>query len=78
MGVDARVSLCTLGAAESGVVLCTLGDGVMVSGIGSARFNCSARVSNALRTGSPAVNEGVVGEGGCVKMLIISPAACLR
>jgi hypothetical protein len=78
MGADARVSLCTLGAAESGVDLCTLGNRVMVSGIGSARFNCSARVSNALRTGSPAVSEGVVGEGGCVKILIIFPAACFR
>ena len=50
----------------------------MVVCIGSARFNCSARVSSALRTGSPADSEGVVEEGGCVKMVMMSPAACFR
>ena len=33
---------------------------------------------SALRTGSPACKVGVVGDCGCVRMVIISLAACRR
>jgi hypothetical protein len=59
----------------------TLGDGGSVrtgSGILSTRLSCHANVSKALRTGSPASKLGVVVDGGCVRIVIISVAACLR
>ena len=59
----------------------TLGDGASVrtgSGILSTRLSCLANVSKALRTGSPASKLGVVVDGGCVRIVIISVAACLR
>ena len=59
----------------------TLGVGVAVgrgSGILSILFNCVANVSSALRTGSPASKLGVVVDGGAVKMVMISTAACFR
>ena len=46
--------------------------------IGCVLFNCSAKVSRALRTGSPAESEDVVDDGGAVSIDIISSAACLR
>ena len=59
-----------------------LGDGLScvgnASGIFSILFNCVARVTRALRTGSPACNLGVVVEGGSVRMEIISLAACRK
>ena len=48
------------------------------SGIVSILFNCFANVSKALRTGSPASELGVVVDGGFVRMVMISVAACLR
>ena len=35
-------------------------------------------MSNAFLTGSPASKLGVVVDGGCVKMVMMSVAACLR
>ena len=67
-GGGANESLYTLGDVESGISSCILGDGVLVLLIGLARFNSSARVSNALRAGSPIGSESVVGEGGFVKI----------
>ena len=64
-----------------GSTLSTLGNdiwGVGCSGILSIRFNWVANVMSALRTGSPACKIGVVVDGGCVSMVIISLAACLR
>ena len=59
----------------------TLGVSVSIltgSGIVSILFNCFANVSKALRTGSPASKLGVVVDGGFVRMVMISVAACLR
>ena len=42
------------------------------------RFRLVARLSNALRIGSPACKEGVVVDGGFAKMVIISVAACCK
>ena len=65
----------------NGAVGSTLGGAVSIltgSGIVSILFNCFANVSNALRTGSPASKLGVVVEGGFVKIVMISVAACFR
>ena len=71
-GGGASESSCTLGDVESGASSCTLGHEVLIYvvlfGIDPVLFNCSARVSNALRTGSPTVSEGVVGDGGLVQI----------
>ena len=48
------------------------------SGRVSILFSCVASSSNAFLTGSPACNVGVVVEGGLVRMVIMSVAACLR
>ena len=40
--------------------------------------SCVANVSNAFLTGSPASKLGVVVDGGFVKMVMISVAACFR
>ena len=59
----------------------TLGGGASVmsgSGIFSTRLSCFANVSKALRTGSPASKLGVVVDGGFVRIVIISVAACFR
>ena len=37
-----------------------------------------ARLNNALQIGSPVCKEGVVVDGGCVKMVIMSVAACCK
>ena len=61
---------------------CALGYGVTwagcYGGIVSRRFNCSASIMSALQTGSPACNEGDVVEGGCVRILVMSSAACRK
>ena len=59
----------------------TLGVGVSTltgSGIASILFNCVASVSNAFRTGSPASKLGEVVDGGCVRRVMISVAACFK
>ena len=59
----------------------TLGDACtsgVISGIGCTLFNCVASVNRAFLTGSPAARLGVVVDGGCVRMDMMSPAACLR
>ena len=48
------------------------------SGRVSILFSCVANSSNAFLTGSPACNVGVVVDGGLVRMVIMSVAACLR
>ena len=82
-GTDALA--CTLRDAVTGVFSCvssgTLGDaigGLMGCGMGCILFSCVARVSNALRTGSPACRLGAVVEGGCVRMVVMSEAACFK
>ena len=42
------------------------------------RFSCVASVTSAFHTGSPAAKLGVVVDGGCDKMVIMSPAACTK
>ena len=67
---------CALGA--NGI---TLGGDVSImtgSGIFSTRLSCFANVSKALRTGSPASKLGVVVDGGFVRIVMISVAACFR
>ena len=69
---------CVFARVASGI---TLGDGASArtgSGILSIRLSCFANVSKALRTGSPASKLGVVVDGGCVRIVIMSVAACLR
>ena len=63
----------------------TLGDDtgfswVLEGKVGSCctQFRLVARSSNALQIGSPACKERVVVDGGCVKMLITSVAACCK
>ena len=59
----------------------TLGDAwisVDISGIGCTRFNCVASVNRAFLTGYLTARLGVVAEGGCVKIYMMSPAACFR
>ena len=63
----------TLGDASLGVMF-TVSAGL----IDSALFNCVAISRSALRTGSPADNDGVVVDGGLVKSSIISSAACFK
>ena len=48
------------------------------SGNGSICFNCDDNSSKAFLTGSPADREGSVVDGGFVKMVVISVAACFR
>ena len=43
--------------------------------IGPIFFNCVARSCRACHTGSPALREGMVGDGGCVSKWIISDVA---
>ena len=76
---------CTLGDAATGVCSCvgsgTLGDaagGSIAGGMGSILLSCVASVGNVLRTGSPACRLGAVVEGGCVRMVIMSEAACFK
>jgi hypothetical protein len=75
----------TLGSGIVGGDSTTLGDvllGVVfivsVGLIESALFNCVAISRRALRTGSPADNDGVVDDGGLVNSSIISSAACFK
>ena len=89
--VDAVAGVCaglsTLGGFVRAAACCgrvgvlTLGDaatGTGWIGIISTLFICVANVSNAFLTGSPASRLGVVVDGGCVSMVMISVAACLR
>ena len=58
----------------------TLGDACtsgVISGIGCTFFNCVASVNRVFLTGSPAGRLGVVVDGGCVRIDMMSPAACL-
>ena len=48
------------------------------SGIFSTLFSIWASVSRAFRVGSPAFNDGTVEDGGCVKSVTMSVAACQR
>ena len=61
---------------------CTLGAGAIGIGVGSGmfsiRFSCVTSVTSTLRIGSPAAKLGVVDDGGCVKMVVMSPAACTK
>ena len=66
--------MCTAGGCTLGVCASI----VLGSGIVSILFNCVANVRRALRTGSPACKLGVVVDGGAVKMVMISTAACFR
>ena len=77
----------TLGSrARSFEYLCNVGDnthGVGVSTLTESRtvsilFNCVANVSNALRTGPPASKLDEVVDGGFVRRVMISVAACFR
>ena len=75
----------TLGGGIMGVDVGTLGDiasgltiVVFVGVIDSVLYNCVASSRSALRTGSPAFNDGVVDDGESVKREMISSAACLR
>ena len=77
LGAAAGGSVCfrrggvfTLGAAASCYCCCC--------GILSTRFSCIAKVKSALRTGYPASNVGFVVEGGSVRIVMISYAACHR
>ena len=59
----------------------TLGVGASIltgSRIVSILFTCFDNVTNALRTRSPASKLGVVVDGGAVRMVMISVAACFR
>ena len=65
--------------------VCTLGDDTVglsdkLGKVGSCliRFREVARSSKALQIGSPACKEGVVVEGGCVKIVTMSVAACFK
>ena len=65
--------------------VCTLGDDTVVFfdelgkvGSCSIRFREVVRSSKALQIGSPACKEGVVVEGGCVKIVMMSVAACFK
>ena len=63
----------TLGDAASGVSIV-----VFAGVIDSALFNCVASSRRAMRTGSPAANDGVVDDGGPVKSEMISSTVCFR
>ena len=59
----------------------TLGDACtsgVISGIGCTLFNCVASVNRVFLTESSTARLGVVVDGGCVRMDMMSPAACLR
>ena len=64
--------------------VCTLGDDTVVFFVERKVGSCSiwfrevARSSKALQIGSPACKEGVVVEGGCVKIVMMSVAACFK
>ena len=75
----------TLGSGIVGGDVTTLGDalhgGVFTVSVGlidSALFNCVAISRRALRTGSPADNDGVVDDPDLVNSSIISSAACFK
>ena len=62
---------------------CVTGGGLAVGevesrGNGSILLSCVDKSSKAFLTGSPAVKDGCVEDGGCVKMVVMSRAACLR
>ena len=44
----------------------------------STLLSCVAKVNSAFRTGSPASRLGVVADGGFVKSVIMSVAACFK
>ena len=81
---------CTLGSVALSVVVAlgivlvtfdgtsTLGDGVGGFGSISALLSVSVIFCRALHVGSPASKLSVVVEGGAVRMVIISVAACLK
>ena len=66
----------TLGdAASSGGVFIGVVESI---GNVSIRFSCFDNSNNAFLTGSPAVKVGIVEEGGCVKIVDMSEAACFK
>ena len=64
----------------------TLGDFDDVGGIAEAESigngaivrSCFDSSRRALRTGSPAAKDGTVFDGGCVRIVVISLAACFK
>ena len=78
----------TLGAVVCGAMWfcntgdCTLGTGAIGIGVGLGMFymrlSCVVSVTSAFHIGSPAAKLSVVVDGGCVKMVIISPATCTK
>ena len=89
-GLSNAECACTLGnvvlsvVVAIGTVICmfegasTLGDGVGGFGSFSDLLSVSAIFCRALRVESPASKLGVIVEGGAVRMVIISIAACQK
>ena len=74
-------SFACLSECGGEVVGSTLGDGVSTltgSGMVSILLSCVANSGNAFLTGLPSCKVGVVVDGGLVRMVIMSVAACLR
>ena len=72
VGVGSR----TLGSCVSGCN--TAGGDSFGSGMWSTWFNVVAISRSAFLTGSPARKEGTVVDGGCVRSVTISVAACFK
>ena len=58
-------------------MLVGVGNGIG-SGIGCIWPKCLESSNNAFLVGSPACNDGTTVEGGCVRIVTISVAACRR
>ena len=72
---------CTAWCWRLCVFVFTLGDaavGECIAGISLICFNWVASIVSVLRTGSPACRVGTVVDGGWVKVVMISLAACLK
>ena len=71
---------CTLGGCICGTYVVVDVVGLMVPQFGSVltRFKFVTISSNALRIGSPACKDGVVLNGGCVKIVTISVVSCCK
>ena len=85
LGDVAGVGVTWLGSVVEGTTLRDdasvgglLEEVVESSGNGSIRFNCDDNSSKAFLTGSPAAKDGTVDDGGWVKMVEISEAACFK